>query len=83
MYLDFQKSPSYFGFNSSTWTAALFGEHINRRYEIVYKKSALYVLIHQMGFSFQRCRSYYPERNEDACKVAKVDIKNFRSVQKR
>jgi len=25
LYLDFQKSPSDFGFNSSTWTAALFG----------------------------------------------------------
>jgi len=30
-----------------------------------------------MGFSFQRCRPYYPEGNEDARKFAKVDIKKL------
>jgi transposase len=74
---DFLNSPEEFGFNTSTWTGALFGEHIGKKYGIFYKKSALYKLIHQLGFSFQRAKSFYPERKEADRQDKKVDIKKL------
>jgi transposase len=35
------------------------------------------VLLHELGFSFQRARGKYPERDEVKREAAKIDIKKL------
>jgi transposase len=73
--LDLQKSPEEFGYNTANWSGPLFRQHLETVYGIVYKQAAVYVLLHNLGFSFQRARGKYPERDEKKREEAKVDIK--------
>jgi transposase len=44
---------------------------------VVYKQAAVYVFLRELGFSFQRTRGKYPERDESKRESAKIDIKKF------
>jgi transposase len=77
LYNDFLKGPEEFGFNSGIWTGALFGEHIKKNYNIVCSQSSVYNLFHSLGFSFQRGRPFYPERDHKKREVARSDIKKL------
>ena len=75
--IDLSKSPETFGYNTANWSGALLREHLGVSYQLFYCLSAIYTLLHELGFSFQRARGKYPERNEINREVAKADIKNL------
>lgn len=75
---DLSQSPESFGYNTASWSGPLLQKHLENAYQVVYKQSTVYVLLRELGFSFQRTRGKYPERDEVKRKSAKTDIKNFR-----
>jgi transposase len=74
---DLLKSPEDFGYNTASWSGPLMQEHILKMQHVDYKPAAVYNLMHELGFSFQRAKAFYPERNEAKRKEAKVDIKKL------
>jgi transposase len=74
---DLSKSPEEFGYNTGTWSGPLLQKHLKTTFQVVYKQAAIYVLLHALGFSFQRTRGKYPERDEAKRESAKVDIKKL------
>jgi transposase len=62
--VDLSKSPEVFGYNTATWSGPLVREHWEISYQISYCLSAIYTLLHELGFSFQRTRGKYPEKDE-------------------
>ncbi|WP_459599934.1 winged helix-turn-helix domain-containing protein, partial [Dysgonomonas reticulitermitis] len=46
-------------------------------YQVAYKQAAVYLLLHELGFSFQRSRGKYPEKDETKRETAKTDIKKL------
>jgi transposase len=72
---DLLKSPEAFGYNTANWSGPLMGEHIRKKYQVEYKPAAVYGLMHALGFSFQRVKSFYPERDEVKRKEAGEHIK--------
>jgi transposase len=79
---DLLKSPEVFGYNTSNWSGSLMREHIQKIYQVDYKPAAVYNLMHELGFSFQRAKGFYPERNEKKREEFKTDIKNFRLLRR-
>ena len=51
---DLLKSPEIFGYNTANWTGPLLRTHIKKMSQIEYKSAAVYNLMHELGFSFQR-----------------------------
>ena len=74
---DLLKTPEEFGYNTANWSGALLQEHIQKRYRVEYKPAAVYNLMHELGFSFQRAKASYPERNEDKREEVKAHIKKL------
>jgi transposase len=72
---DFLKSPEDFDFNTANWTGSLMREHIKKKFNVLYKQAAVYSLMRQLGFSFQRTKGYYPERDEKKRNETKAEIK--------
>jgi transposase len=72
---DLLQSPETFGFNTANWSGPLLRKHLENKYRVFYKQAAVYVLLHDLDFSFQRTRAKYPERNEKLREEAKVNIK--------
>ena len=71
------ENPEIYGYNSATWSGALLIDFIGKRFSIFYKPSSAYVIFRKLGFSFQRARGLYPERDEVKRKEAKRDIKKL------
>jgi transposase len=74
---DLTKSPETFGYNTAIRSGSLLKKHLETTYGTVYKQAAAYVLLHNLGFSFQRARGKYPERDEIRREQAKSDIKKL------
>jgi len=74
---DMLKSPEDFGYNTANWSGPLIREHIKKKYQVEYKYSATYNLLHELGFSFQRVKATYPEKDENKRKEFEADKKNF------
>jgi transposase len=74
---DLLKSPEAFGYNTANWSGPLTREHIRDTYKVEYKPAAVYNLMHELGFSFQRAKAFYPERDEVKRQAAKEDIKKL------
>jgi transposase len=72
---DLLASPESFGYNTANWSGPLLRKHLEATYHVVYKQAAVYVLLRELGFSFQRTRGRYPERDEVKREAAKADIK--------
>jgi transposase len=75
--IDLSKSPEDFGYNTGNWCGPLLRKHLEVFYQVIYKQAAVYVLLHKLGYSFQRTRGKYPERDEVKRESAKVDIKKL------
>ena len=75
--IDLSKSPEEFGYNTANWSGPLLRKHLETTYQVVYKQAAVYVLLRELGFSFQRARGKCPERNEIEREEAKVDTSYF------
>ena len=74
---DLLASPETFGYNTANWSGPLLRKHLETTYNVVYKQAAVYVLLHELGFSFQRARGKYPERDESKRETVKADIKKL------
>jgi len=53
--VDLSKSPKEFGYTSNSWSALLIGEHIRNTCQVEYKQSAIYNLMHRIGFRSKVC----------------------------
>jgi transposase len=65
--------PADHGYNSATWTGPMLIEWIEKHYQISYKKAQIYNIIKSLGFSYQKGRGIFPEKDEikqDAFKEA-------------
>jgi len=76
--VDLSKSPETFGYNTANWSGPLLKEHLEISYQLSYCLSAVYTILHELGFSFQRTRGKYPEREESKRELARADIKKNR-----
>jgi transposase len=72
---DLLESPEKFGYNTATWSGAVVLNFVQKKFAVTYKIAAIYKILHQLGFSFQRAKAVYPERDEQAREAAKADIK--------
>jgi transposase len=77
---DLLKNPEDFGYNTANWSGPLMREHIKKTYRVEYKPAAIYNLMHELGFSFQRAKAFYPERNEIKRQEVKADIKKLQTI---
>jgi len=73
--IDLTQSPEFFGYNTANWSGPLLKKYLEVSYQLFYCLSAVYKLLHELGFSFQRTRGKYPERDEALRETAKADIK--------
>ena len=71
---DLSQSPEIFGYNTSNWSGPLLRKHLEEAYQVTYKQAAVYVLLHELGFSFQRTRGKYPERDEVKREAVKAEV---------
>ncbi|KAA6305805.1 hypothetical protein EZS27_042541, partial [termite gut metagenome] len=65
-------SPEKQGYLSGTWTGAMLILYIEKTFGVSYKQAQIYNLLHKLGFSFQRGRAVYPEREEREEKVQAI-----------
>jgi transposase len=72
-----QQSPEKFGCNTANRSGPLLRRRLETGYQVFYRQAAVYVPLHESGFSFQRTRGKYLERNEKLREEAKVDIKKL------
>jgi transposase len=72
---DLLKSPEEFGYNTATWSGPVLQKYLETVFQVFYKRASVYVLLHELGFSFQRVRGKYPERDQVKRESAKLDIK--------
>ena len=72
---DLLKTPEAFGYNTANWSGPLMREHIRKTYGVDYSPASVYTMMHELGFSFQRAKAFYPERDEAKRKESKMDIK--------
>jgi transposase len=79
---DLLKNPHVFGYNTATWSGPLVQSHIKKKYNIDYKLATVYKLMHKLGFSFQRAKSFYPERDEAKRQAFREDIKKTQLLRK-
>jgi transposase len=69
------RSPEEFGYNTANWSAPLVRDYIQEQYQVEYKQANIYNLLHNLGFSYQRAKGIYPERDEGKRCEVKADIK--------
>jgi len=74
---DLLNSPETFGYNTANWSGPLLRDHIKKVYMVEYKPAAVYNLMHELGFSFQRAKAFYPERDEIKRQAVREDIKKL------
>jgi transposase len=74
---DLLKNPEEFGYNTANWSGPLLREHIKKNYHVDYKPAAIYKVMHKLGFSFQRAKGIYPERDEPKREDTKTHIKKL------
>jgi putative transposase len=67
--------PEKEGYPSGTWTGAMAISYIAKTFGVVYKRAQIYNLLHELGFSFQRGRGYYPEKQGREEKVEEIKKK--------
>lgn len=63
------------GYNTANWSAPLVRDFIKKQFLVAYQPSNVYNLIHSLGFSYQKAKGFFPERDEQAREKAKIDIK--------
>jgi len=77
---DLAGSPKSFGFQSNLWTGKILGEHIKRKFSVVYKLPMTYVLLHELGFTLQRpTRQYLGAKPEKQTEFRRELKKNNQS----
>lgn len=72
---DLLEKPETFGYNTANWSGPLLCAHIKKTCNVAYGQAAVYNLMHELGFSFQRAQAVYPERDEFKRRGVRADIK--------
>lgn len=72
------ESPSKHGYNTETWTGAILIDWIDKRFSISFKKAHIYNIMHQLGFTYQKSRGFYPEADIQAQEEFKDRLKKTR-----
>ena len=67
-----QRNPQEYGYNTSTWTGAVIIDFVKKRFGVEYKKSQIYNILHSLGFSYQKGKGYFPEKEERREKVEHI-----------
>jgi transposase len=70
-----QQTPSLHGYNTETWTGPLLIDWIRKNYNIQFKKAQIYNIAKQLGFTFQKGKSSYPEADPEQQQQFKEDLK--------
>ena len=63
------------GYNSATWTGPMVIEWIENNYGIVYRKAHIYNIIKSLGFSYQKGKGIFPERDAEKQEDFKTALK--------
>jgi transposase len=71
-------NPSDYGYNTSTWNGVLLMDWIKVNFGVEYKKTQIYNLLKQMGFSYQKSRGSYPESDKVKQETFKEELKKKR-----
>ena len=56
-----KESPENYGYNSGTWNGPILREWIIKHFGIEYKRSSIYLLLKEIGYSYQKSKGVYPE----------------------
>ncbi len=67
--------PQSYGYNSATWTGPMLIEWIEKEFGIVYKKAQIYNILKRLGFSHQKSKGIFPERDVEKQEVFKDTLK--------
>jgi transposase len=67
-----QSNPQEYGYNTSTWTGAVIIDFVKKRFGVEYKKSQIYNILHSLGFSYQKGKGYFPEKEDRREKVENI-----------
>lgn len=70
-----KSSPEAMGYNSGSWSGPLVKDLLKNHFGLEYSISHTYNLLHLLGFSFQRTKGVYPERDETKREVVRAEIK--------
>lgn len=70
------ESPEQFGYNTACWSGPVVSDYILKTYGVEYR-TGIYSLLASLGFSYQKAKGFYPERNEESRRDAKTDIKKL------
>lgn len=68
-------SPEVVGYNTANWSGPLLKDFLNNHFHLNYSLSATYTLLHKLGFSFQRTKATFAERDEEKRSMVKKVIK--------
>ena len=63
------------GYNSATWTGPMVIEWIEKNYGIVYRKAHIYNIIKSLGFSYQKGKGIFAERDAEKQEDFKTALK--------
>ena len=63
------------GYNSATWTGPMVIEWIEKNYGIVYRKAHIYNIIKSLGFSYQKGKGIFAERDAEKQEDFKMALK--------
>jgi transposase len=70
------ESPEESGYNTGCWSGPVVCDYILKTFGVEYR-TGVYSLLSSMGFSYQKARGFYPERDEQVREEAKTDIKKL------
>lgn len=60
-----EKSPLDYGYNTATWNGVILIEWIKTHFSIEYKKTQIYNILKNIGFTYQRAKGFYPEADKE------------------
>ncbi len=67
--------PSEYGYNSATWTGPMLRDWIKASFNVEYKRSSIYVLLKELGLSYQKAKGVYPEADPEKQEEFKEALK--------
>jgi transposase len=70
------ESPEELGYNTGCWSGPVVCDYISKTFGVEYR-SGVYNLLSFLGFSYQKARGFYPERDQRTREEAKTDIKKL------
>jgi transposase len=68
-------TPLDHGYNTATWTGPILIDWIKNKYNIEYKKTQIYNVLKELGFSHQKAKGNYPEADLKKQETFKEDLK--------